>query len=226
MQRDVGTGHVGARAAPLHFISTSGRLSSSRWWSPRSSGRGRLPCGSLDAHGSDPRVRHFCMVSTDPGIPQHVPIQLRTPLSFPLQDSSGCLGLAGRFLQPPDLLSLPSGGCQDKRGQARLPGQHGGLGRPQELPGQVGCLHTFLPAPAPCCSLLTMGIWDLGCGSTPKEKRGAASRSQCEDAGTGRGGRGAGCGDQAVRGSHKQLKKKNPEYFRKVFSLLFLLPSP
>lgn len=193
MQRDVGTGHVGACAAPLHFLSTSGRLSSSRRWSPRSSGRGRLPCGSLHTHGGDPRVRHFCMESTDPGIPQHVPIQLRTPLSFPLQDSSGCLGLAGCFLQPPDPLSLPSGGCQDKRGQARLPGQHGGLGRPQELPGQVGCLHTFLP---PCClprlpaaasSPWELGIWGVGAPQKRREElpAGPSARMQAREGGAG-----------------------------------------
>lgn len=117
-------------------------------------------------------------------------------------------GLSWAFSAAPRPLEFTFRGCQDKRGQARLLGQHGGLGRPQELPGQVGCLHTFLP---PCClprlpaaasSPWGFGIW--GVGATQKRREELPVRG-CRH---GEGGRGAGCGDQAVRGSHKQLKKK------------------
>lgn len=172
MQRDVGTGHVGARAAPLHFLSTSGDLSSSRWWSPRSSGRGLLLCGSLHAHSGDPRVRHYCMESTEPGIPQHVPVQLRTPLSFPLQDSSGCLGLAGHFLQPPDPLSLPSGAVRTKGARRGCWGSTVGWDDPKSSQDRWdACTPSCHPAACPGSLLQPPHHGDLGFGVWEQPKR-------------------------------------------------------
>lgn len=179
MQRDVGTGHVGARAAPLHFLSTSGDLSSSRWWSPRSSGRGQLLCGSLHAHSGDHTimpnptgVRHYCMESTEPGIPQHVPVQLRTPLSFPLQDSSGCLGLAGHFLQPPDPLSLPSGAVRTKGARRGCWGSTVGWDDPKSSQDRWdACTPSCHPAACPGSLLQPPHHGDLGFGVWEQPKK-------------------------------------------------------